>query len=142
MKKHITSLAVCAFLFSAPAMADGLVRKMVATEAARQGVPTGLALAIAKTESNFRCSAVGRAGERGVMQIKPRTARSLGYRGSASGLNNCATGIKYGMIYLRQAYRKAGGSIHRAAVLYNAGIYSKKRNSAYAKKISRHVHLR
>ena len=109
---------------------------MVAAEAARQGVPVGLAFAVAKAESNFNCGAVGRAGERGVMQIKPRTARGLGYKGPVSGLNNCATGILYGMIYLKQAYRKAGGNIYRAALLYNAGIHSKRKSSAYAKKIS------
>lgn len=138
MKKYIAALAIGAIILSTSAHASG-VQGMVASEASRQGVPVSLALAIAKAESNFRCSAVGRHGERGVMQIKPRTARGLGYKGPASGLNNCATGIRYGMIYLKQAYRKAGGDIHRTAVLYNAGIYSKKKSSAYAKKISRHV---
>jgi soluble lytic murein transglycosylase-like protein len=135
MKKYIAALAISLFVVSDPALA-GDVRGMVAAEARRQGVPVGLAVAVAKAESNFKCSAVGRAGERGVMQIKPRTARGLGYKGSASGLNNCAVGILYGMIYLKQAYRKAGGNIYRAALLYNAGIHSKRKNSAYAKKIS------
>lgn len=138
MKKYILALAVNAVIFTAPAFA-GSVQNMVAAEAKRQGVPVGLALAVAKTESNFRCGAIGRAGERGVMQIKPRTARGLGYKGPASGLNNCAVGIRYGMIYLKQAYRKAGGNTHHAATLYNAGIYSKKKSSTYAKKISRHI---
>lgn len=123
-------------IFSTPAVAKD-VRSMVASEARKQGVPVNLALAIAKVESNFRCSAIGRAGERGVMQIKPATARGVGYRGSPSGLNNCATGIKYGMIYLRQAYRKAGGNVYRTALLYNAGIHSKLKSTPYVKKISR-----
>jgi len=135
MKKYIAALAISLFVASTPALA-GDVRGMVAAEARRQGVPASLAVAVAKAESNFKCGAVGRAGERGVMQIKPRTARGLGYKGSASGLNNCAVGILYGMIYLKQAYRKAGGNIYRAALLYNAGIHSKRKNSAYAKKIS------
>lgn len=135
MNKYIAALAISLFVASTPALA-GNVRDMVAAEARKQGVPVGLAVAVAKAESNFKCSAVGRAGERGVMQIKPRTARGLGYKGSASGLNNCAVGIRYGMIYLKQAYRKAGGNIYRAALLYNAGIHSKRKNSAYAKKIS------
>jgi soluble lytic murein transglycosylase-like protein len=139
MKKYIAALALGAVIFTTPALADKGVRNMVAAEAARQGVPVGLALAVAKAESNFRCSAVGRAGERGVMQIKPSTARGIGYKGSPAGLNNCAVGIKYGMIYLKQAYRKAGGNIYRAALLYNAGIHSKKKSSAYAQKISRSV---
>jgi soluble lytic murein transglycosylase-like protein len=139
MKTHIAALAISLLVMSGSALADKSVRNMVASEAARQGVPVGLAISIAKAESNFRCSAVGRAGERGVMQIKPRTARGVGYKGSDSGLNNCAVGVKYGMIYLKQAYRKAGGNIYRTALLYNAGIHSKKKSSSYAKKISRTV---
>jgi len=135
MKHRIAALAFGVVVFSTPALA-GDIKSMVASEARRQGVPASLAVAIAKAESNFKCSAVGRAGERGVMQIKPPTARGLGYKGSASGLNNCAVGILYGMLYLKQAYRKAGGNIYRAALLYNAGIHSKRKNSSYAKKIS------
>jgi soluble lytic murein transglycosylase-like protein len=135
MKHCIAALAFGVVVFSTPALA-GDIKSMVASEARRQGVPASLAVAIAKAESNFKCGAVGRAGERGVMQIKPPTARGLGYKGSASGLNNCAVGILYGMLYLKQAYRKAGGNIYRAALLYNAGIHSKRKNSVYAKKIS------
>lgn len=111
------------------------VESMVRSEAARQGVPVSLALAVAKHESGFRCSAIGRAGERGVMQIKPRTARSLGYRGSPSGLNNCSTGIRYGMMYLKLAYNKSGGNVYRAALLYNGGLGSNKKRSKYAEQI-------
>ena len=111
------------------------VESMVRSEAARQGVPVSLALAVAKHESGFRCSAIGRAGERGVMQIKPRTARSLGYRGSPSGLNNCSTGIRYGMMYLKLAYNKSGGNVYRAALLYNGGLGSSKKRSKYAEQI-------
>lgn len=137
MKKYIAAMAIGSLFFANPAVADKGVRNMVAAEAARQGVPVNLAIAVARAESNFRCSAVGRAGERGVMQIKPATARGVGYRGSPKGLNNCAVGIRYGMIYLKQAYRKAGGNIYRTALLYNAGLYSKRKSSPYAQKISR-----
>lgn len=117
--------------------ANANVKDMVRREARAQGVPEYLALAIARQESNFRCSAVGRHGERGVMQIKPRTARGLGYRGSPQGLNNCAVGIRYGMKYLKLAYRKARGNAHLAATYYNRGLGTKHRTSAYAKKILR-----
>ena len=121
-------------VISTPALAES-VPDMVRSEAIRQGVPVGLAMAIAKAESNFRCSAVGRQGERGVMQIKPQTARGVGYKGSPSGLNNCRIGIKYGMIYLRMAYRIAKGNIYRTALLYNGGLGTKRKRSAYAEKI-------
>lgn len=133
--KLVTTIAVGLFIISTPAPASN-VQRMVSQEAMRQGVPVGLALSIAKHESNFRCSAIGRHGERGVMQIKPATARGVGYRGSASGLNNCATGIRYGMIYLKMAYKKAGGNVYRTAILYNAGLGSGRKKSAYAQKVT------
>jgi soluble lytic murein transglycosylase-like protein len=107
---------------------DNGVPNMVRNEAARQGVPASLALAIAKHESGFRCSAVGKRGERGVMQIKPSTARGIGYTGSARGLNDCTTGIYWGMKYLKMALVKAGGDVKRAAFLFNAGLGAKSRN--------------
>lgn len=132
MKKAFTvaGLFLCSTLLMGMSVPD-----MVRKEAQRQGVPVGLALAVAKHESNFRCSAIGRAGERGVMQIKPRTARGLGYRGSASGLNNCHTGILYGMKYLKMAYSKSSGSVYRAALLYNGGLGSNRKKSRYAAQI-------
>ena len=129
-----TALIVGLLVISTPALAES-VPDMVRSEAIRQGVPVSLAMAVAKAESNFRCSAVGRGGERGVMQIKPQTARGIGYKGSPSGLNNCRVGIKYGMIYLRMAYRLAKGNIYRTALLYNGGLGSKRKRSAYAEKI-------
>ena len=47
------------------------VPDIVEAAARYAGVPVRFALSIAKHESGFRCSAVGAAGERGVMQIKP-----------------------------------------------------------------------
>lgn len=134
MKKTLTAIAFSVVL-AGPANAD--VKKMVELEAKRQGVPVSLAVAIAKQESKFRCGAVGRHGERGVMQIKPRTARGIGYRGSASGLNHCQTGIRYGIMYLNLAHRKAGGNLYRTALLYNAGLGTKRKRSAYAEEILR-----
>lgn len=134
MKLTIAVLAT-AFTISA---ANANVKEMVRKEARAQGVPEHLALSIARVESNFRCNAVGRAGERGVMQIKPRTAKGVGYKGSPQGLNNCAVGIRYGMKYLKLAHRKAKGNLHLAATYYNRGLGTKSKRSAYAKKVLGH----
>jgi soluble lytic murein transglycosylase-like protein len=131
MKIKVAVLAIAVTVGSANAN----VKEMVRREARAQGVPEHLALGVARTESNFRCSAVGRAGERGVMQIKPRTARGVGFRGPAHALNNCAVGIRYGMKYLALAYRKARGNAHLAATYYNRGLGTKSRSSGYAKKV-------
>ena len=44
-----------------------------------------LAHAVISVESNYRPDARGRAGEVGLMQIKPATARMMGYCGSTQG---------------------------------------------------------
>ena len=134
------TLIIAGFLtFATPALAES-VPDMVHKEAMRLGVPPSLALSIAKHESGFRCSAVGSRGERGVMQIKPRTAKSLGYKGSPSGLNNCRIGIHYGMVYLKLAYKKASGNWYRTAALYNGGLGTKRKTSGYAKKVVQNGH--
>jgi len=135
MKKLFTALAL--ILCSTALMGAGRpsVEGMVRSEAIRQGVPVSLALAVAEKESRFKCHVIGRAGERGVMQIKPSTARGIGYRGPISALSHCATGIRYGMMYLKMAYKQARGNVYRAALLYNAGLGTKRKKSAYADQI-------
>ncbi len=96
------------------------------------GVPMATALAVCRLESGFRCSAVGRAGELGLLQIKLATARSLGYRGSRRGLLGCSTGAYWGMKHLAQAIRRGGVWKH------NAGLYAKRPN-AQARKYARKV---
>lgn len=107
---------------------NGSVPSIVRQEASRAGVPVSFALAIANHESSFNCKAHGAAGERGVMQIKPATARGIGYTGSASGLNVCQVGVFWGMKYLKMALTLAKGDRKRAAFLYNAGLGAKSRN--------------
>lgn len=138
MRKLILASATMALLCSGVANAntDTGVRRMVATEAASQGVPVSFAMAIAKHESGFRCSAVGSHGERGVMQIKPSTARAMGYRGSARGLGDCRTGIYWGVKYLKAAVVAAAGDLKRAAFLYNAGLGAKTRNPAHKRYVA------
>jgi soluble lytic murein transglycosylase-like protein len=113
----IVAIALFPALSPPPAKAD--VPKMVQQSAARHGVPAGLALRISKVESGHRCNAVGRAGERGPLQVLPSTARHMGYRniGGAS----CATQIDAGMKYLRHCYKGAAGNHRRAAACFNAG---------------------
>ncbi len=101
--------------------------------ARRFGVPISTALAVCRLESGFRCSAVGRAGELGLLQIKLRTARALGYRGSRRGLLKCSTGAYWGMKHLALAIRRGGVWKH------NAGLYAKRPNAMarrYARKVA------
>ena len=117
---------------------DGLI----ARHAMAEGVPVQLALAVVRTESNYRVKARGRAGEVGLMQIKPATARSIGYRGSTSRLYDPATNIKWGMKYLGQARRLAGGSTCGTAMRYNGGLATRRLSrstSSYCSKVKRNM---
>jgi soluble lytic murein transglycosylase-like protein len=112
------------------------VARRIAEVAARHGVPASLALAVARVESNMRCQARGRAGELGPLQIKPATARGLGYSGPASALNSCGAGLEWGMRHLAVAYRQCG-SAAGAAALHNRGLASSCTRTAYSSRVTR-----
>lgn len=93
----------------------------IITQANRMGIPPALALSIAFRESSLRPNVKpGAAGEIGVMQIRPETAKLLGVQ--EKDLSNPNTNIITGLKYLKQALDKAGGDPALAAAGYNAGI--------------------
>ncbi|MEO5322370.1 transglycosylase SLT domain-containing protein [Mesorhizobium sp. CC13] len=112
--------------------------EIVARYASAYGVPVSLAHAVISVESNYRPNTRGRAGEIGLMQIKPATARMMGYSGSAKGLFNPETNIKFGMLYLAKAHELSGGATCGTILKYNAGHGAKRMNpisAAYCKKV-------
>ncbi|MFA6153781.1 lytic transglycosylase domain-containing protein [Mesorhizobium sp.] len=122
---------------TAPA-ADGQYSAIVARYAASYGVPVTLAQAVIRIESNYRPNMVGSAGEIGLMQIKPATARMMGYSGSAKGLFDPDTNIKYGMKYLAMAQDLGGGTTCGTILKYNAGHAATRMNpvsAAYCSKV-------
>lgn len=126
--------AACFVCVALPAHA--LDVRAVVTEAAHAvGVPVALAQAVAHVETRHRCHLVGKALERGPLQIKPQTAKGLGYRGAATGLSDCRTGATWGMRYLKLALDRAGGNWMVAATKYNAGVYSPRSASGYGRKV-------
>lgn len=118
----------------------GRFHTLVAKYAAEHGVPVALANAVIGIESNWRVEARGRAGEVGLMQIKPATARGLGYSGSIKALYNPEINIRYGMKYLGMAHKLGGGSTCGTILKYNAGHGAKRMNpvsAAYCAKVKR-----
>lgn len=101
---------------------------LISSYAKSYGVPVSLAHAVISIESNYRPKARGAAGEIGLMQIKPATARMMGYSGSAKGLYNPETNIKYGMKYLAKARQLGGGTTCGTILKYNAGHGAKRMN--------------
>ena len=123
-------------------ISGGQYHDIVSRYAATYGVPVALAHAVIRVESNYRSGAKGAAGEIGLMQIKPATARLMGYAGKNAGLFNPETNIRYGMKYLGKAYRLGGGTTCGTILKYNAGHGAKKMNpvsAAYCKKVKRHL---
>ncbi|MEP3280391.1 MAG: lytic transglycosylase domain-containing protein [Stappiaceae bacterium] len=116
------------------------LQTLVKKTAKKHGVPTELAHAVVTVESNYNPRSRGSAGEVGLMQIKPATARGMGYRGSTQALYKPETNLEWGMRYLAEARRRAGGDLCGTILRYNAGHYAKRMNpvsARYCKKIKR-----
>jgi soluble lytic murein transglycosylase-like protein len=101
---------------------------LVEESALRNHVPVELVHRIIRVESRGQCGADSGVAK-GVMQVKPATARSVGVYGN---LKNCAVGVEAGVRYLKEALRLAHGNWRGAATLYNRGIYARPSNSQYA----------
>ena len=103
---------------------------LIANHAREQGVPVALARAVVRIESNYNPRARGRSGEIGLMQIKPQTARGIGFSGDASALYDPDTNLRWGMSYLGTAYKLADGSVCGTILRYQGGHYAKRMTSA------------
>ena len=113
----------------APATGRSNYDSLIASYAAENGVPLSLAHAVVEHESGYNARARG-AGTVGLMQIKPATARGIGYRGLAAGLYDPATNLEWGMRYLGEAYRLGGGDTCGAAMRYQGGHRNTRMSSA------------
>ncbi|WP_371930838.1 transglycosylase SLT domain-containing protein [Paracoccus spongiarum] len=86
------------------------------------GVPAELVQRVVIRESTHRPEA--RNGPYyGLMQILPQTARTMGYRGPASGLLDADTNLRYGVKYLHGAWLVAEGDPDDAVRWYSRGYY-------------------
>lgn len=98
------------------------LRRLIQKYAATYDVPESLIHRVLIRESSHRPGA--RNGPYyGLMQILPATARGMGYGGSANGLLDAETNLKYGVKYLRGAYLVAGGNQDQAIRWYARGYY-------------------
>lgn len=125
-----------------PAKTRSSFDAIIAKHAQKNGVPIALAHAVVTIESNYRPNARGSAGEIGLMQIKPATARMMGYSGSVKGLYDPETNIRFGMKYLAKAQQLGGGDTCSTILKYNAGHGAKRMNkvsAGYCAKVKRHM---
>src|SRR5262245_21008757 len=118
MRQLLVAIALLCTLIS-PAAARYATDGQIAASARRYGVPQHFARAVIRMESGGRCDARGRAAELGPLQIKPATARGIGYRGPISRLRSCGAGLDIGMKHLAMALRRGSVAFH------NAGIHAR-----------------
>jgi soluble lytic murein transglycosylase-like protein len=71
----------------------------------------------------------------GLMQIRLDTARGMGYQGTAQGLLDADTNLKYAVAYLANAYVVAGANPDRAIRLYASGYYWEARRKGVLDKL-------
>ncbi len=96
--------------------------RLITKYAAIYDVPAPLIHRVVQRESSYNPRA--RNGPyMGLMQIHPKTARGMGYRGSPEGLLDAETNLKYAVKYLRGAWMVSDGSYDRAVMWYARGYY-------------------
>ena len=101
---------------------DDDLNQLIEKYATLYEVPVQLVRRVVKRESNFNPGAYDR-GYWGLMQIKHATARGMGYGGSARGLLDAETNLKYAVRYLRGAWIVAEGDPDLAVRYYSRGYY-------------------
>lgn len=89
--------------------------------ASKAGIPSELVRAVIRVESDWDVDLTGHSGEIGLMQIRPETARDIGFKGDDAELYNPETNIRWGVSYLAAGYKLANGDLCRTILKYNAG---------------------
>jgi soluble lytic murein transglycosylase-like protein len=126
MVRPIAGALVALLIYPAASSAQAELRgrydDLISRLAKNHGVPEDLVHRVVKRESRYNPSLVKRQCY-GLMQIKPATARGMGYQGPADRLLDPEVNLTYGVPYLANAYRLADGDHSRAISLYSSGYY-------------------
>lgn len=121
--------------------APGWIDSIVEQAALRHAVDPNLVRAIIKVESNFNPQAVSRKGAIGLMQLMPRTAKSLNVNNPYDPAQNVDAGVRH----FKELLDSYNGNLELSLAAYNAGVtavhrsggvpnYSETRN--YVKRIT------
>ena len=105
------------------------IDRMIEQHARENGLPPALAYAVVRVESRYNPRARG-GSAMGLSQIKPATARSLGFSGPASALLDADTNLTFGMKYLKGAWEQGGHDVCKASMKYKGGHRTTRMTSA------------
>jgi soluble lytic murein transglycosylase-like protein len=106
---------------AAPAQGSG-IDGLISKYSSHYDVPESLVRRVIQRESGYNPGARNGA-HYGLMQISHATARSMGYSGSASGLLDADTNLRYAVKYLAGAYIVGGRNSDQAVRNYSRGYY-------------------
>ncbi|MEX6507287.1 transglycosylase SLT domain-containing protein [Jiella sp. M17.18] len=118
--RRIASREMAAAAESGTISGSAALDRLIEAHAAKNDIPPALAYAVVRVESRYNPHAHG-VGVYGLSQIKPATARSLGFSGPTAALYDPNVNLTYGMRYLKGAWEAGGHDICRTAMKYKGG---------------------
>lgn len=111
--------------------APSIRRHYVDEISAKHGVDRKLVRAVIRQESAWNTRAVGTSGEKGLMQLMPKTARKLGVKDPFNPRQNVDGGVRL----LKELLTAFNGNTYMALAGYNAGQGRWKHGEKYAKQV-------
>lgn len=100
-----------------PKKKDEMFHPIINEAASRYEVDPALVKAIIMAESGYNPRAISKRGAKGLMQLMPLTAESLGVEDAFDPANN----IRAGVGYFRRLLNQFDGDVELALAAYNAG---------------------
>ena len=97
--------------------AEHLYHRFIIQTASRYQIDPALIKAIIMAESGYNTRAISERGAKGLMQLMPRTAQSLGVEDIFNPHQNITGGVQY----FKQMVNRFNGDVKLALAAYNAG---------------------
>jgi soluble lytic murein transglycosylase-like protein len=94
-----------------------LYASIVSKIANKHKIDPAIIMAIIMAESGYNPRAVSKKGAKGLMQLMPRTAKSLGVKNIFNPNDNINAGVKY----FKKNLNRFNGDVKLALAAYNAG---------------------